>query len=225
MSFLVRAVQREHFKGYYSAQRFWPSGSDIEIEVLGDTEDDPYAPRMEPPGAPIPIGQRTWRELQDEGFLRIIPKGGDYSGALEVTELRKLNAELAASIETKNVQIARHGARMAELEPYKARADELEGKLAELQLVVVAGADEIKAAIAARDQAQFEKLELAERLEGENAQLRAQVAKLSASQPAPNAVPQLAPAPAPAEEKPATLPPVRGAAKAAATAADKGSSS
>ena len=215
MSFLVRAVQREHFKGFYSAQRFWPSGSDVEIDVL-DAEDDPYAPMQEPAGHPLPIGQRTWRELQNESYLRIVPKGGDYSGALEVTELRKLNAELAAAVETKNVQIARHGARLAELEPERARADAAEAKVKELQVLIDAGAAEIKAAIAARDQEQYEKLELAERLEGENAQLRAQLARVSAKAPAPEEKPAEEPKPTAGPDATtqlqgdAGLPPARG---------------
>lgn len=136
----VRAVPREGFNHFCTPGRFWPSGSEVDVEVL-DQDEDP-APLVEEAlstdtGKIVTrlvhtldkIGRKTYAELRDSPFIKIVADGetSNEISQAAVDSARKQAAELSAKLVDAEMKVATLGEQLTKA---RERIAQLESDLA-----------------------------------------------------------------------------------------------
>lgn len=139
--FKIKATDRAGLKGVWRAGRFFPSSDHVLVEVHDQAEDPPS---KDPTKPPFIVGQKSWKAIEADNRLRIVPDGDILKG--ETAAVQNLRARFDQAWAN---QKAAHAAELARLEEKLAEA----GKHAEkLEAELVEAFDKIASLQAALEQ-------------------------------------------------------------------------
>lgn len=87
--FMVQAVQRQGYDGSWRAGRKWPSSAPVEVEVVNQKEDPAASPEKG-----IQLGTDSWKKIQGDPSLRVLPAGDPLAMARAAEDVPTLKAEI-----------------------------------------------------------------------------------------------------------------------------------